>query len=198
MSTPAPLDHEPTPLAFDVPRLGRVCGGPISGPNVASRLSLSPVSSHDSISELFGAVLSADPHYLPGVSSGSVSFSSWYARKSPAWVRTARTPVADPLLAGHIAARLNGCLPDGRMLEDAGGPRLSWELGMLVVRPGLRGCGIATALIDEAAVTFDCPLWASVHVDGPGHALLKRAGWLSWVEFFWPGDPRPGIVMTSR
>lgn len=135
-------------------------GGPVGGSAVLTRLTIDApapskeVASGAAVADLFAAVLATNPGYLPGVASGGVAFESWYRRKDPQWVRVARTPVMEPGVAGHIGVRLNGLLPDGRLLEDAGAPRLSWEVGMLVVRPGVRGCGIATALVHEATTTF--------------------------------------------
>lgn len=179
-------------------------GGPVGGSAVLTRLTIdAPAPSKEAasgaaVADLFAAVLATNPGYLPGVASGGVGFESWYRRKDPQWVRVARTPVMEPGVAGHIGVRLNGLLPDGRLLEDAGAPRLSWEVGMLVVRPGVRGCGIATALVHEATTTFVRALWASVHVNGVGHRMLTSLGWVESVEFNWPGDPTPGVVMISR
>lgn len=178
-------------------------GGPVGGSAVLTRLTVEVpapskgAASGAAVADLFAAVLATDPAYLPGVASGEVAFESWYRRKDPQWVRVARTPVMEPGVAGHVGVRLNGLLPDGRLLEDAGAPRLSWELGMLVVRPGVRGCGIASALVAAAAQAFSCPLWASVHADGPGHRLLDGLGWEEATGFRWAGDPVPGLVMFS-
>lgn len=149
------------------------------------------------IADLFTAVLNADPAYLPGVASESVPLRAWYSRKEPQRVRTIRTPASEPNLAAHSGVRLNGMLPDRRMLEEAGAPRLSWELSMLVVRPGFRGCGLAKMLVEDAEAAFPSGLWASVHRDRAGYNLLRSAKWQEVTSFFWPNDPAEGLVMVS-
>lgn len=177
---------------------GRHPTGPISGPSVLGRLTITELDTDfTAVSDLFNTVLAADPQYLPGVVSGHVALEHWYRRKQAEWVRVARTPVAEPALAGHIAVRLNALLPDGRMLEDAGAPRLSWEACMLVVRPSVRGCGIGSALLGLAQESFRDSMWSSVHVNSPGHRLLAGLGWAESVSFHWAGDPVPGVVMVS-
>lgn len=182
----------------ELSRPGLRPSGPVTGPAVMDRLRIEPpVFRSEAVADLFAAVLSATPGYLPGVASGEVTFDAWYRRKDPQWVRVAHTPAVSPGLAGHVAVRLNALLPDGRMLEEAGAPRLSWEVSMLVVRPGVRGCGVGSALVRSATTTFNRPLWASVHSDGPGCAMLTRLGWEPSAEFFWSYDPAPGVVMLS-
>lgn len=177
----------------------RRAGGPTGGPNVLSRMTLTePGTNLTARAHLFATVLSANPAYLPGISSGAVPFEAWYRRKDPTWVRVASTPAGDPHLVGHVAVRLNALLPDGRLLESAGLPRLSWELGMLVVRPGFRGCGLAAEMVHTATATFNQPLWSVVHDESPGHRLLTRHGWAEVGTTTWADDPVPGIVLVSR
>lgn len=168
--------------------------GPNGGPNVLGRLVIS--DPHDDLAPvvaLFETVIAAEPSYLPGVASGQVSVESWYTRKSPQWRRVAHTPARGGAPVAHIAVRLNGMRPDGPLLTD----RLAWELSMLVVAPGFRGCGIASRLVEEATGAFRGPLWASVHQHRPGHRLLTSLGWETVDGFFWPGDPEPGLIMIA-
>jgi GNAT superfamily N-acetyltransferase len=169
--------------------------GPTGGPNVVNRLTIDTAQPHDTadILDLFERVLSATPTYLPGVTAGAVSLDHWYRRKDPQRVRIARTPASGSRIIGHAAVRLNGMRPDGPLLAD----RLSWELSMLVVAPGLRGCGIASRLIEDATHAFTIPLWASVHQHEPGHHLLVSNGWEAIDGFYWPNDPNPGLIMLS-
>lgn len=191
-SSAATAAHDPT---------GRAAG-PVGGPHVLGRTRIvepgQDRASLDDVTDLFARVLSANPDYLPGVAAGTVRFADWYRRKAPQWSRLAYTPAAGPDPVGHIGVRLNGCLPDGRLLEQTGAPRLSWELGMLVVAPGVRGCGIATELVHSATSTFATALWVTAHADSPGHRLLACLGWTEQATFFWPGDPTPGLVLTSQ
>lgn len=180
-------------------REGRRPGGPTTGAAVRSRLALmEPGDGLGSREHLFRAVLSADPTYLPGVAADDVSFGAWYRRKAPSWVRVATTPASAPHLVGHVGVRLNGLLPDGRLLEEAGMPRLAWELGMLVVRPGFRGCGIATDLVAAATHANGQPLWSVVHAGSPGYFLMSGLGWNEVGTTSWRDDPVPGVVMVSR
>lgn len=68
---------------------------------------------------------------------------------------------------------------------------------MLVVRPGFRGCGLASGLLSEACDSFRVPLWASVHVGSPGHRLLVGRGWHERATTSWRDDANPGVVLTS-
>lgn len=150
------------------------------------RIEDAPTLPSTPVLDLLAVVLSTNPDYLPGVATGAVTAREWYTRKQPEQVFLAYAPGGE--LAGHAGLRFNGARPDKTLL-----PRpLSWELAMVFVRPGYRGCGVARQLAQHATTQVrPGVLWASARREGTGSQVAQRVGWTRLPEhdFHWPDSP---------
>lgn len=177
---------------IDLDLTARNAGGPITGAAMSTKVRIAAATpdTREAAIALADIVASVDRDFLPGVSSGAVSARAWFARKDPFRSVVAIEPGGD--VVGHAGLRINGQLPDGTMLDRPA----SWEVGMVFVRPGFRGCDIATHLVLHLAgeVRADS-LWASIRRGGPGEKVAHSAGWRRTSDTFaWPDGPTPGSV----
>lgn len=155
-------------------------------------LLLVPVAllSRGAILELLEAALTAEPDYLPQVSTGSVALSDRFDAKTPNWARAA---YAGPQLVGHVSVRRNDRLSHGGCVP----PDLVWELGRLAVAPSYRRSGVASRLVAKAMSAFGTQLWATCVAGGGSHQLFTHLGRIDFANVVWDNDLAPGVAVRS-